>query len=700
MFISYSFRLVLLAIFLSMAGGVLAQTTSFVYQGKLQDGGAAANGGYQFEIKLFDSPVNGSQIGQTLTGIDATATGGIFAVSLDFGAEAFNGSEQKFLQIGVRPSGSNQPYTVLTPRQQVTSTPYAIKSLNAQMAEHATEADNSSQLGGIPAAQYVITTDPRMSDPRDPLPNSGYYIQNGTSQQAASNFNVSGEGKAFKMTGVLVNATSEFQQGGTRVMQFNAQKSGVVGVFTGTNSTGSDNMFVGYEAGKANTTGSVNTFVGSQSGRSNIGGFNNSFFGGYSGFSNTSGTNNAFFGTNTGLSSNGSFNAFFGSNAGFSNTSGSDNSFFGNSSGLNHTSGSGNSFFGRNAGKSVEFAGNNAFFGAYAGENSATGGNSYFGAFAGQKNTSGFSNVFLGVNAGKENTGGSSNTYVGSNTGQNTGGVGDNNTALGANAKVGLNVNNATAIGANSFASTSNSVMLGTASTKVFVPGPVDITGNAVFSGNASVLGTISAGNLNISGGDVVTTFENSTFKLKVSGSVEASGFHATGNVGVDGRLVTGQEVEGEGVVWRTMPGIGGSNEICYYQFAGGAKYGMTFCSSSIRYKENVRNFTGGLDVVRRLRPVTYDWKRDGSHDVGFIAEEVNKIEPLLSKFNEKGEVEGVKYGQITTLLVNAVREQQEQIEQQRSEIAELKALVCEQNPTARVCQAKPVETKTAMERR
>ncbi len=53
--------------------------------------------------------------------------------------------------------------------------------------------------------------------------------------------------------------------------------------------------------------------------------------------------------------------------------------------------------------------------------------------------------------------------------------------------------------------------------------------------------------------------------------------------------------------------------------------------------------------------------------DVGFVAEEVNSVEPLLSTYNKEGKIEGVKYAQITTALVNAVKEQQTQIEAQQT---------------------------------
>jgi hypothetical protein len=65
--------------------------------------------------------------------------------------------------------------------------------------------------------------------------------------------------------------------------------------------------------------------------------------------------------------------------------------------------------------------------------------------------------------------------------------------------------------------------------------------------------------------------------------------------------------------------------------------------------------------------------------DVGFGAEDIAAVEPLLVTYNEKGEIEGVKYDRIVTVLVNAVKEQQAQIDA-------LKKLLCGQNPDAEVC--------------
>ncbi len=56
---------------------------------------------------------------------DVTVTSGSFSVQLDFGADAFPNAN-RFLEIGVRPGADTGAYTVLGPRQQITSSPFAI----------------------------------------------------------------------------------------------------------------------------------------------------------------------------------------------------------------------------------------------------------------------------------------------------------------------------------------------------------------------------------------------------------------------------------------------------------------------------------------------------------------------------------------------------------------------------------------------
>ena len=82
--------------------------------------------------------------------------------------------------------------------------------------------------------------------------------------------------------------------------------------------------------------------------------------------------------------------------------------------------------------------------------------------------------------------------------------------------------------------------------------------------------------------------------------------------------------------------------------------------------------------------------------DVGFGAEDVAKINPLFVSFNDKGEVEGVKYDRLSVAFVNAFKEQQTQIEtqnvqieKQQKQIDELKLIVCAMKPDAEVCRDK-----------
>lgn len=108
----------------SLAAPLLAPVgTGFTYQGYLEDGGAPANADYDFEFKLFDASVAGSQVGSTVPSDNVPVNDGQFTVNLDFG-DVFNGTAL-WLEIGVRPWDSVGLYTTLTPRQMLSAVPYA-----------------------------------------------------------------------------------------------------------------------------------------------------------------------------------------------------------------------------------------------------------------------------------------------------------------------------------------------------------------------------------------------------------------------------------------------------------------------------------------------------------------------------------------------------------------------------------------------
>src|SRR6266498_2314817 len=102
---------------------IVAQTTEFTYQGRLLIGGLPANGSHDFQFLLFDAPDGGTQLASTITLSAVNVNNGVFSVRLDFGNQ-FPGAN-RFLEIRVKQS-TDQFFTVLTPRQAITSAPYAI----------------------------------------------------------------------------------------------------------------------------------------------------------------------------------------------------------------------------------------------------------------------------------------------------------------------------------------------------------------------------------------------------------------------------------------------------------------------------------------------------------------------------------------------------------------------------------------------
>lgn len=150
---------ILLFIILISAAAVAAQSTAFTYQGKLLDGGAPANGTYEMQFTLWNSAANGTQIGGVVGNSNVNVRDGIFTVPIDFGfiALAIDLQGLKYLEISVR-ANSADPFTILTPRQLVTSAPYATIASAAQsasIATTATNAGNADNLGGVPASSYL-----------------------------------------------------------------------------------------------------------------------------------------------------------------------------------------------------------------------------------------------------------------------------------------------------------------------------------------------------------------------------------------------------------------------------------------------------------------------------------------------------------------------------------------------------------------
>ncbi len=99
--------------------------TAFTYQGRLNDGGNPANGTYDLRFVLYNAEIGGSQIGSVVERDDIVVSNGLLMVELDFGVEVFDG-QALWLEISLRLGSSTGSYTVLSPRQRLSPTPYAI----------------------------------------------------------------------------------------------------------------------------------------------------------------------------------------------------------------------------------------------------------------------------------------------------------------------------------------------------------------------------------------------------------------------------------------------------------------------------------------------------------------------------------------------------------------------------------------------
>jgi hypothetical protein len=132
----------------------LAQGTAFTYQGRLNANGVPASGIYDLRFAIYDSSSGGTQEGGALTNFSTAVSNGLFTVTLDFGNQ-FPGAD-RWLEIGVRTNGGNA-FATLTPRQQITPTPYAVR---ANTAASASSVAATNITGTIPVAQLpanVIT---------------------------------------------------------------------------------------------------------------------------------------------------------------------------------------------------------------------------------------------------------------------------------------------------------------------------------------------------------------------------------------------------------------------------------------------------------------------------------------------------------------------------------------------------------------
>jgi len=153
--------------------------------------------------------------------------------------------------------------------------------------------------------------------------------------------------------------------------------------------------------------------------------------------------------------------------------------------------------------------------------------------------------------------------------------------------------------------------------------------------------------NTYVSGGDYFIQYNNNTpsFRFAANNLYIGEGFSGGGS-----RLVVGTSGDG-------------SNAI--------ANAWTVF--SDRRFKENIQTIKNPLELVMSLHGVTYEWRKSGNNDIGFIAQEVEEIVPIIVYTDEKTGYKSVDYARMTPILIEAMQEQQKMIEDLQKEIELLK---------------------------
>lgn len=220
------------------------------------------------------------------------------------------------------------------------------------------------------------------------------------------------------------------------------------------------------------------------------------------------------------------------------------------------------------------------------------------------------------------------------------------------------------------------------------------ISGNKYFGSDGAIYGTIfydandSTYRCDPNGNTVLNTLDvggNIGGKLDIyAGGAGGVGWGTGLNIGDSSNYTTW--IQDAGVSRFRNLGTGGTDwynstagtRIMFLDNSGNVTFaGNVTANSDIRLKTNIKQLTNGLEIVRKLRGVSFDWIESGEHSIGVIAQEVEAILPevvLTTQERKPGatesrEIKSVDYSKMVSVLIEAIKEQQ-------SEIDELKALV------------------------
>ena len=585
------------------------------FNGTLRDAaGKPLTGPQQITFSLYKEAEGGAALWMEAQTVEADATG-LYTVTLGSStsqgmpAPLFATGEARWLGVRIQGQEGGQEEQ---PRILLVSVPYALKAADAET------------LGGLPSSAFALapvatSTAPAIgstpaASPARRLPPASLVTTQGGTFDTLALFSTS--------TDIERSVVSQAGSGATAKIGINVNPATTLDV-----------------NGDATVRGSLTANSSVNASSYEIGGSPWAFGDLYG---------NIFIGFTGNTTNRGSANTATGSSALANNTGGADNTAYGESALYNNTTGVGNTAIGDDPLMS----------------NTTGSWNVAVGASPLSENISGGSNVAVGLSALFSDTSGSSNVAIGPSALLRIG-TGSYNTGLGhmAGADAGAALTNATAIGAFSDVTTSNSLVLGS------INGVNSATADTnVGIGLTAPTARLHIGNSNTTGLRVEGPSSSGTGTLAGSFggygdfSIDASGF-------VSGRLVV-KENGNVGIGTATPDNklsVNGSADK-----TGGGSWG-TF--SDRRLKDLDGSFVSGLSQVLRINPVRYRYKEENGmniHDseehIGLVAQEVQSVIPEAVTENSKGYLL-VNNDPIIWAMLNAIKEQQRQIDEQRRQI-------------------------------
>jgi len=92
---------------------------------------------------------------------------------------------------------------------------------------------------------------------------------------------------------------------------------------------------------------------------------------------------------------------------------------------------------------------------------------------------------------------------------------------------------------------------------------------------------------------------------------------------------------------------------------------------SDVTFKENIEPIPEAMDLVKKLRGVSFQWKRNRKKSLGVIAQEVEQVLPELVNTRENGQ-KSVVYDNLIPLLIEATKQLQEQVDRLETKVQSL----------------------------